>query len=350
MPKVNIDDIAQKAGVSKTAVSFAFNKPGRLSKDTVNRVLAIAEEFGYHPDPIARSMSTRRTGTIGVLVPQPIPEVISNPFIPEFLEGIGEVCTEAGLSLMIVPPLKGSIQRAIDNAAVDGFITLGLEETKSTMVVLRQRGVPFVTVDSDTIDGIPAINIDDEGGAKEIMALVLGQGHRDITILAIRSGKRCHYQEYQGTLRLRMNGYLAAMADFGLKIDNRHIRLVECVCTEKGGKLGFQTTWKARRRPTALVAMSDIIAIGAMEAAKEAGIVIPDELSIVGFDDIPIAALVNPPLTTVSQPRCRKGKLAAELLLKDIEGNVDSTHHVLQTQLILRKSVSPPVNIVSSRR
>ena len=342
MPKVNIDDIAQRAGVSKTAVSFAFNNPSRLSQETVQRVFAIADELGYHPDPIARSMSTRRTGTIGVLVPQPIPEVIRNPFIPELLEGIGEVCTEAGLSLMIVPPLKGSIQRAIDNTAVDGFITLGLEEYKSTMVVLRQRGVPIVTVDSDTIDGVPGVNIDDEGGAKKAMLYLLGNGHRDITILAIRSGKRCHYQEYQGTLRQRINGYLAAMAEFGLKIDNQHIRLVECICTEEGGKTGFQTVWNARRKPTAIAAMSDIIAIGVMEAAKELGVEIPRDLSIVGFDDIPMAGLLNPPLTTVAQPRCRKGKLAAELLLKYIEGNIDPTHHILQTELILRNSVCPP--------
>ena len=348
MPKVNIGDIAQKAGVSKTSVSFAFNNPSRLSDATVQRILSIAKELGYHPDPIARSMSTRRTGTIGLLVPQPIPEVIRNPYIPEFLEGIGEVCTEAGLSLMIVPPLKGSIQRAIDITAVDGFVTLGLEEQKAAMMVLRLREIPFVTVDSDPIDGIPAVNIDDYGGAKKAMTNVLSMGHRDIAILAIRSGKRGHYKEYQGTLRLRMNGYLAALNEFGLEIDNRRIRLAECVCTEEGGKLVFQTIWNTRQHPSAIVAMSDIIAIGAMNAAKEAGVWIPNDLSIVGFDDIPMAALMNPSLTTISQPRCKKGVLAAKLLLNYIEGSGDSTHYVLETELINRNSVSSPSHIYPS--
>ena len=345
MAKVNIGDIAHKAGVSKTAVSFAFNNPSRLSEATVQRILSIAEELGYHPDPIARSMSTRRTGTIGVLVPQPIPEIIRNPFLPEFLEGIGQVCTEAGLSLMIVPPLKGSIQRAIDNAAVDGFVTLGLEEHKAAMVVLRLRGVPFVTVDSDPIEGVPSINIDDEGGAKKAMITVLSMGHRDIVIMAIRSGRRGHYKEYKGTLHFRMNGYLAALSEFGLTIDQRRIKLVECVCTDNGGKSAFRDIWNSRQHPTAIVAMSDIIAIGAMNAAKEADVWIPDDLSIVGFDDIPLATLVNPPLTTISQPRCKKGKLAAELLLNCIEGRLDSTHYVLQTELIYRNSVCPPKHL-----
>ncbi len=219
MAKVNISDIAQQAGVSKTAVSFAFNNPGRLSQTTVAHIMKIAEELGYTPNPVARTLTTGRTGTIGLLVPQPIPEIIRNPFMPEFLEGIGEVCTQEGLSLMIVPPLKGSMRRAIENAAVDGFITLGLEEYKATMMVLRQRGVPFITVDSDPIEGVPAVNTDDENGAQQAMLHVLAAGHREITILAIRSGTQGHYEEYHGTLRLRMNGYLAALDQHGLTLE-----------------------------------------------------------------------------------------------------------------------------------
>ena len=137
MPKVNITDIALRAGFSKTAVSFAFNNPSKLSEVTVRHILEVAESMGYAPDPVARSMTTGKTGTIGLLLPQSIPEMIRNPYFPEFIEGIGEVCNHSGLSLMLVPPLKGSIRRAIVNAAVDGFLTLGLEQTKATMVVFK---------------------------------------------------------------------------------------------------------------------------------------------------------------------------------------------------------------------
>lgn len=340
--RVTIKDIAEKAGVSKTSVSFAFNDPGRLPEATVQRILEVAEELGYIPDPVARSMTSGRTCTLGVLVPQPIPEIIRNPFLSEFLEGVGEVCTKAGFSLMLVPPLEGSMERAIINAAVDGFLTLGLEPFKAAMVVLQKRGVPYVMVDSDPIEGVPAVIVDDETGSRDAMRHVLEAGHKNIAILAIRSGKEGRYQEYTGTLRRRMTGYLSALEEFDLKLDNRHIRLLECASTASGGRAGFQALWKGKMRPTALVAMSDIIAIGAKEAAREVGVRIPEDLTVIGFDDLPIAAWINPPLTTISQPLRKKGKLAADILVNHIKGEDKPEHHVLNTQLIVRESVAPP--------
>ncbi len=342
MNKVTIKDIARAVGVSTTSVSFAFNNPGRLSEATLQRILETAEELGYVPDPVARSMTTGRTCTLGVLVPQPIPEIIRNPFLSEFLEGVGEVCTEAGFSLMLVPPLEGSIRRAIFNAAVDGFLTLGLEPIKPVMVVLRQRGVPYIMVDSDPVEDVPSVNVDDERGARLAMDHVLKAGHRDIAILAIRSGKEGRYEEYSGTLRRRMAGYQAALARHGLRLDGRHVRLVECASTARGGRTGFRRVWRPPLRPTALVAMSDIIAIGAMDASRQAGVRVPDDLSIVGFDDIPMSAWVYPPLTTVFQPLREKGKLAAEMLVSHIRGELQPSHRVLPTRLVMRQSVGPP--------
>lgn len=344
MAKVTIKEIAEKAGVSRTAVSFAFNNPGRLSDSTLQRILEVAEELGYIPDPVARSMNTGRTGTLGVLVPQPIPEIIRNPFLAELLEGVGEVCTKAGFSLMIVPPLEGSIRRAVTNAAVDGFLTLGLEPFKSTMVVLQQRGVPFVTVDSDPIEGIPAVNITDRAGARAAMRHILEAGHRRIAILAIRSGKHGKYSEYMGTLRRRVNGYLEALLEAGLSLESSDIHLIECASNARGGRDGFLAAWKCEPRPSALVAMSDIIALGAMDAARKANVRMPEDLSIVGFDNLPAAAWVHPALTTVAQPLRRKGKLAAEILVSHIEGEVRPAHHTLKTRLEIRDSVAPPSN------
>ncbi len=298
--------------------------------------------MGYSPDPIARSMSTGTTGTIGLLLPQPIPDMMRNPYFPEFIEGIGKVCTTSGLSLMLVPPLMGSVRRAIVNAAVDGFLTLGLEEHKSTMMVLRQRHVPFVTIDSDPIEGIPGVNVDDAGGAKKAMEHLLAQGHRAIHILAIRSGKRGNYEEYVGTLGARVQGYLQALLEYGLSIDSRHIKLTECENTEKGGVDCFQKIWRARQHPTAILAMSDIIAIGVIKAAHAVEIQIPQDLSIIGFDDIPLASLLTPALTTVAQPSIQKGLLAANTLVRMIAGSIKPVHHCLPTDLVLRKTVSVP--------
>jgi len=342
MSKFNIKDIALKAGVSKTAVSFAFNNPARLSEKTLNHILAIAEELGYSPNPVARSMTSGKTGAIGLLVPQSIDLIIRNPNFPEFLEGIGEVCTRSGLSLMLVPPLKGSMRRAIENTAVDGFLTLGLEEEKSTMKVVQQCRVPFVTVDSDPIDGVPAINVDNAGGASQSMKYLLEMGHRHIAILAIRSGKQGHYKEYVGTLGERIQGYLKVLAEQGLTINGHSVRLLECVSSEEGGAEGFQTVWHSRNRPTAVIAMSDIIAIGAMKAAQDQGLHIPEDLSFVGFDDIMQANLIRPALTTVSQPSTEKGRQAADLLVKLIDSSVEAEHILLPTQLVIRESVCPP--------
>jgi len=343
MARVTIKEIAEKAGLSVTSVSFAFNNPSRLPEATVQHILEVAEELGYIPDPIARSMSTGRTGAMGILVPQPFSEILRNPYYFEFLEGVAEVCTAAGYSLMIVPPLEGSVKRAIGVAAVDGFLTLGLELFKSTMAILNQREVPFVMVDSDNpIEGVSAVNVNDRAGARAVMAYVLKAGHREIAILGIRSGKNGRYQEYTGTLRQRMEGYLNALAAFNLELDQRRIQLVECASTTNGGQDGFNQLWKKKNHPTALVAMSDVIAIGAIDAARRKGIKVPEDLSVVGFDDISLSKLITPPLTTVSQPIQQKGKLAADLLVNCIEGECQASHRILNTKLIIRASVCSP--------
>ena len=139
-----------------------------------------------------------------------------------------------------------------------------------------------------------------------------------------------------------MDGYLAALAEYGLAIDGHNVRLIECPSTENGGEAGFQAIWKNRRHPTAIVAMSDIIAIGAMKAAQAGDVRMPEELSIVGFDDIPLAGLIHPTLTTVTQPLNRKGSLAAKLLVQTINGITDPVHHLLPTKLVIRDSVASP--------
>jgi alanine racemase len=336
-----IADIALRAGVSKTAVSYAFNDPSRLAKGTVERILAVAEELGYSPNPVARSMSIGRTGTIGVLVPQPLPEMLQNPFFAEFLEGVAEAAGKADLPIMLVPPIRGSMQHAVNGAAVDGFLTLGLEAFRPTMHILERRGRPYVMVDSDPSEGVACVNVDDEGGAYAAMRHVLNKGHRDIGILGIRSPQRGQWQKYVGTLKRRMTGYVRALAEAGLGMDSAGVRLTESDVSEEGGRAAFGRLWKRGRRPTALVAMGDLIAVGALEAALQAGVVVPGDLSIIGFDDIPEARWVSPALTTVRQPAREKGCVAAELLIGLLSGAAAPCQIKLETQLVKRQSVAP---------
>ena len=224
-------------------------------------------------------------------------------------------------------------------AAVDGFLTMGLETFRGTMVVLQQRGMPFVMVDSEPTPGIPCVNIDDEAGAYAAMAYTLGMGHRRIAILGIRSGYHGNYKEYVGTLQRRISGYLRALEEAGLTIDNHNVHLIECDCEAEGGYEAFQTLWHGRWKPTAIVAMADIIAIGVLHAARDLNVRIPDDVSLIGYDDITPSRLTSPALTTIRQPTFEKGRVAARVLIDLIEGqSVESEHIVLPVELIVRES------------
>ncbi|MEL7657092.1 MAG: LacI family DNA-binding transcriptional regulator [Bacillota bacterium] len=339
MTRVTIRDVAQKAGVSITSVSFAYNNPGRLPEGTVQKILEIAEEIGYVPNPIARSMLTGRIGVIGILVPQPITEIIRNPFLEEFIEGVAEVCLREGYSILLVPPFEGSVKRAAAKTAVDGFITLGLELYKSTILILRQRRVPFVIVDTDPVEGISSVNITDKKGAYSIMKYVLSQGHRKIGILGIRSGKMGKFEEYTGTLRSRIDGYQQALREYRLSIGDPLVKYYECSSTMHGGEEGFNYLYSKDPSLTCIVSMSDVIAFGVIRAANQKGLEIPGDISVTGYDDVPYAEISCPALTTVSQPLKKKGKAAANLLIEHVCGKTEVTQKVFKSKLVIRNSV-----------
>jgi alanine racemase len=340
MAKVTISQIAKEAGVSKTAVSFAFNDPSQLAAATVQHIREIADRLGYTPDPIARSMTTRRTNALGLLLPQDIATAMANPFFTQFIRGMGKVCHRSGLTLMLVPPLWGSMMKAIPDATVDGFVVVGLEVDRGEIQLLRRRDVPFIMVDSEAPDDVPSVNVDDRSGARAVMRHVLETGHRRIAIVCIWSGKAGHTEEYTGTLAARLAGYREALEEYGLSLDSPDIQVVEAPVSWEGGQTAFEQVWASSARPTAIVAMSDIIAIGVMDAAKARELNLPRDLSIAGFDDVPDARHMRPGLTTVRQPVERKGELAAELLVAALGNNGAAGHHLLPTELVVRQSVA----------
>jgi alanine racemase len=350
MAKVTITEIAKRAGVSKTAVSFAFNDPARLPQGTVERIMAVAENLGYIPNPVARSLSNSRTGNIGLLFPQPLPEVLANPYMLDLLRGVGSACDAQGYNVMLVSPILGSMRHAVSGAVVDGFLTIGLEHYKSTIALLDRREIPYVMVDSEPSEGIACVNTDDESGAYSVMTYLLENGHREITILGIESGKHGRFQEYVGTINRRMMGYRRALAEYGLDVDGKQVRLIECPVSYEGGQAGFAQAWKARRKPTAIAAMGDIIAAGVLDAARTSGVGVPSQLSVVGFDNLQLARWTDPPLTTVRQPVEEKGLYAANLLLSTIQNpDVTWTHFAFETEIVVRQSAGVVANKQSSR-
>lgn len=339
MPKITISDIARRAAVSKTAVSFAFNDPSRLPAETVQRILEAADELGYSPNPVARSLTSKRTGNIGLLFPQPLSYMLANPYTTELQRGVGLACDRSGYNMLLVSPLMGSLSRAVGDAVVDGFLTIGLEHDKPTIELLERRGVPYVMVDSEPYDDVACVNIDDAAGAYLAMRHILERGHRRVTILGIESGKHGQFEAYAGTLQRRVSGYRKALADYGLDIDGRQVQLIECSCTFSGGKDGFAQCWTTFQ-PTAIVAMSDVQAVGALDAARAARVHVPEQLSVVGFDNLPIASMTCPALTTVHQPIHDKADYAAGLLLGIITRTAPPTQKVFPTRLVERSSVA----------
>ena len=213
LSRVTIADVASAAGVSKTAVSFAFNNPERLGEATLHRVLGVAAELGYTPHPAARALSMRRSGTIGLLIPQRLSTVFANPFVSELIQGLGELCEEHDLSLLLVPPLDGSLEGAIRQASVDGFISLGLTPSDQALEVIDRMAIPTVLVDSEASRSHPAVNVDDEGGARQAADHVLELGHRHLAVIGLPP-TRANVQATPTASR-RMAGYRAAIEAAG---------------------------------------------------------------------------------------------------------------------------------------
>ena len=336
-----IADVAREAGVSKTAVSFAFNSPDRLAPDTATRIRAVAEQLGYRPDPVARMLTQRHTQTIGVLTPQALSVIFSNPFFGALSEGVAAAAEEMGYGLHFISPLHGSLVNAMNRATVDGVVAIGLSDDHPEVEQIRRAGLPIVMVDSTALPEHGSIEIDDAGGAKAAADHLIALGHRDVLIVAVEPPAPSIGLDPDGVMGRRLRAYRAAFGSVGVELPDE--RLIIGPATIDGGLAAMRRAWEDGLRPTAILAMSDVMAIGAMRAIRELGLRVPDDISVVGFDDIDLAPHVDPPLTTVHQPIRRKGEEAVRLLLSVVERRVYATpeHRLLETRLIVRGSTGP---------
>ncbi len=334
MSRVTIADVASAAGVSKTAVSFAFNNPDRLAQATLERVLGVAHDLGYTPHPAARALSTRRSGSIGVLIPQRLSAVFANPFLSELIQGLGEICEQHDLTLLLVPPLDGSLESAIRNASVDGFISLGLGPDDHALEVLDGLGIPTVLIDSEATGAHPVVNVDDRGGAEAAANHLLQLGHRRLAIIVLPPARS--QMTYTPTASRRLAGYQAAIEAAGAPAP----LTITAGISVAAGTRAFESLPSGRQRPTGLLAMSDMAAIGVLNAAQAKGASVPTDLSVVGFDDLPMSAWTNPPLTTVRQPIVEKGRIAARILIERMNGRGVDSPAPLKTSLVVHGSTS----------
>jgi DNA-binding LacI/PurR family transcriptional regulator len=343
--RARIADVARESGVSKTAVSFAFNSPERISPTTVAKIRAVAEELGYRPHPVARMLAQKNTMTIGLLTPQALSAVFANPFFAELCGGVAAQTDQAGFGLLFVSPLHGSLVRAIERATVDGFVAVGLSEDYAEVEQIRRSGLPMVFVDGTALPEHGLVQSNDEVGARAAARHLVGLGHRHFVVIGMETPDDQELAEYvpdatEALVTRRLTGYRQGLELGGVKLHDEQI--VTGPATFDGGVAAFRRIWEDGLRPTAVLCMSDVMATGIVWAAREVGLRVPEDLSIVGFDDLDVASHSDPPLTTVHQPIRAKGEEAARLLLRMI-AHPDAErpeHKTLDTRLIIRASTA----------
>ena len=343
--RVTLATIAEELGVSRMTVSNAYNRPEKLSPDLRRRVLAKAKQLGYPgPDPVAATLSRGRVGALGLIFDDPLPYAFTDPAAVLFFEGVAAVCEQARVGLALVPSAAQETDLT-RTALVDGFIAYCDVADDGRLDVIEERGLPLVIADGPPRDGAPGVGIDDRGAARAAAEHLLEFGHRRISIVALPLSP----DGYEGPSdpsrqaaaryycnRERLAGIRDAFEAAG--IGWRTVPIEERAPHGRdAGRRGAAALLDRPDRPTAILAMSDELAIGALQAAEAGGIAVPGELSIVGFDDTPAAAEARPPLSTIAQPHRTKGETAARMLL---EPDAQPRRVVLPTSLVVRDSTA----------
>lgn len=346
-----IADVAREAGVSKSAVSFAFNQPGRLRPETGERIREVAARLGYRPHPVARMLSAGQTATLGIVTPQPLDRAFANPFLALFTQGVARVAEAAGFALQFISPLEGSLDRALGRATVDGILVIGVGDRHPEIDALRRTSLPVVVVDAPPWLDRSAMAVDDEGGAREAARHLVALGHRRVLIVSMEPPS-LGSEVRESVMARRLRGYRGELLAAGSAAEEpSQPWTVVAAASYEGGEAAFLTAWQDGMRPTGVLAMSDVAAIGVIRAARSLGLAVPRDLSVIGFDDLPFTAFTDPPLTTVHQPVEAKGEEAARMLLQGIaDAGSTSRRQVLPTRLVVRGSTSPAPAVGTMRQ
>ncbi len=327
-------DVARRAGVSQPMVSYVLNGNEALPvpDETRQRIRDAIDELGYVPHRAARSLRTRKTYTLASIIPD-----ITNPFYPAFQRGIQDVADQRGYDLVLYNTdgeagKEHKCLHSVLQGRADAIIGVFFHLRAPDLRVLLGQGIAIVRLETraHTTGDLPldSLYVDNAAAAYAAVSYLIERGHTRIGMLAGRGGPR----------ETRLAGYRRALADKGLAADERWIRSVGF--TDRGGYDGMRQLLELAPHPTAVFAANDLIAIGALRAIREADLRVPDDIAVVGFDDIPAAQLVSPALTTVAQFSERLGRRAAEMVLERLDGRVHQggRSEMMPFELIVRQS------------
>lgn len=332
---LTLEGIAKLAGVSRSTVSRVINDHPSVRAEVRGQVQQIIREMNYQPHAAARSLVTHRTHIISVIIPESVTKLFTDPFFPMLLYGITETSNahhyDLMLSLFNGPGEEGeTYRRIIGSGNLDGVIVASAHVTDAVFVRLLQDGIPFVVVGRYPDESVNCVDVDNVGGARMAVEHLIALGHTRIATLT-------------GPLTMthgadRLSGYRLAMAAHQLRVTDDLIFHGDY--TERSGMIGAKQLLAAS--PTAIFVASDVMAIGALKTLREAGLRVPQDIALVGFDDVNLAAAVEPALTTVRQPIRRLGATATELLLDLLAyppaAGTAAQRIILPTELIVRQS------------
>jgi DNA-binding LacI/PurR family transcriptional regulator len=349
-----LDTIAQRVGVSRATVSNAYNRPDQLSTALRERIIATAKQLGYAgPDPVARSLATKQVGSVAVMLCDALSSAFSDAALSIMLDSLSSTVDSGERSLLLMPGATGDgpQARSVLRAQTDVVVAYSLSDRAPALDAVRERGLPLVVVDQPEVPGAAWVRVDDRHGAALAGRHVAELGHRHVGILAFglgtdgARGPVSPQRMLEGHLRVsldRIAGYLEALAEHGIVADAVPIWEAPGSVRELGRE-GARWLLGREPRPTAVLCMSDELALGAIRAANELGLSVPAEVSIVGFDDTPAAHWSDPPLTTVRQDLVAKGRHAGELALRMLNGVRPGKPVTIDVELQVRGSTAAAV-------
>jgi LacI family transcriptional regulator len=326
--KARLVDVARDAGVSPATVSRAMTQPELLSADTLNRVQGSAHKLGYRPDGMARALASGKTMTIGAIVP-----TLDSTIFARVLQSMQLALSREGYQLLVAshemsPAAETEAVRTLLARGVDGLMLVGAERTREAAMLLRSGGLPVVLTWVGTPE-FASVTVDNELAGQMAAEHLIGLGHK-------RIGMIVGHLPFNDRQRGRLNGAHNAMRHAGLALPDSLVSEQEL--TMAGGRAGCARLLDLGDRPTAVIGGIDLFAIGCIQEAQSRGIAVPDTFSVVGIDDIDMAANMTPALTTVHIPTSRIGQTAAATLLAEIRGESARVQTALPIELIKRRS------------
>ena len=328
-------DVARKAGVSRTTVSFVLNNvPGMsISDATRRRVLEAADELNYHSNVVGRRLMSGKSNSLGLILRQSPQQVYADAFLPQVIFGVEQAAMEHGFHVLIKqvePEDMQAYNRLINENHVDGIILSGPREDDPEIIHLHAEDVPIMLMGQLPGTDIPFVDINATEGAEAAVSHLIELGHKKIGLITNAPLKYT-------SARQRQSGYLKALAKAGLDADEKMIR--EGSYTPQSGFEAMSSLLHQPTRPTSVFVASDVVAMGAILAIKMAGCNIPGDIAVAGFDDIPLAAFFDPPLTTIRVPAYGLGWAVCERLIRLVQNEgLDEQGVFLKSELIVRES------------